>query len=97
MPDDDEDDDDVDDDTNNNERARLCENERPISPVSNGRPISPVSKPFKEQRNHIDEDKDIDENIALLSLQTPSPVEELSKYINKEYEKMDRETSYINT
>lgn len=73
-----------DDDMNNN----IYVNERPSTP----------KYPTKEGRaGSVDEDKDIDENSVLLHRRTPSPVEELSNFIDQEYEKMGADEQYVNT
>ena len=47
----------------------------------------------KENRSYdIDQDKDIDENNPLLNHRSPSPVEQLSSYINEEYNKIAHDT-----
>ena len=49
-----------------------------------------------ETKLQLENDKENSENSALLNNRTPSPVEELSNYIDEEYERMDRADGYIN-
>lgn len=59
------------------------------------------NKKNKEEKLQMEMEKDIDEKEALMSNdsdgQTPSVVEELSSFIDDQYEQMDRNDDYVNS
>ena len=60
-----------------------------------------INKKNKEEKLEMEMEKDIDEKEGLMSAdsdgRTPSVVEELSSFIDDQYEQMDRTDGYVNS